>query len=55
MINGDGETTRDFTYVENVVSANILAALAASSGAMPGVYNIACSKPMFPLTPCTKR
>ncbi|MFZ3072178.1 MAG: SDR family oxidoreductase [Thermodesulfobacteriota bacterium] len=45
-INGDGETTRDFTYVENVVSANILAALAAPSPSMPGVYNIACSKPV---------
>jgi len=49
VINGDGETTRDFTYVENVVQANILAALAApslSADDMPRVYNIACSKPV---------
>lgn len=41
-IYGDGETSRDFTYVENVVDAN-MAALEAP--AAPGnVYNIACGE-----------
>jgi UDP-N-acetylglucosamine 4-epimerase len=39
-INGDGETSRDFCYVDNAVQANLLAALAPeeSTGA---VYNVA--------------
>ena len=40
-INGDGETSRDFCYVENVVQANLLAALASDSAARNQVYNIA--------------
>jgi nucleoside-diphosphate-sugar epimerase len=41
VIFGDGEQSRDFTYIDNVVDAN-LAAL--SSPAAPGhVYNIACN------------
>ncbi|MEI8055710.1 MAG: SDR family oxidoreductase [bacterium] len=40
-INGDGETTRDFCYVENVIQANLLAALADNSDAVNTVYNIA--------------
>jgi UDP-glucose 4-epimerase len=40
MIFGDGETSRDFTYIENVVQANMLAAKAPSSSA-GRVYNIA--------------
>jgi UDP-N-acetylglucosamine 4-epimerase len=39
-INGDGETSRDFCYVDNVVQANLLAALAASEAANQ-VYNVA--------------
>ena len=38
-IHGDGETTRDFCYVDNVVQANLLAATAA--GATGRVYNVA--------------
>lgn len=42
---GDGTTSRDFTYVENVVQANLLAAL--YSPTMPGeVFNIACGERM---------
>jgi UDP-N-acetylglucosamine 4-epimerase len=40
VINGDGETSRDFTYIENVVQMNILAA-AAPSEAKAQVYNTA--------------
>jgi UDP-N-acetylglucosamine 4-epimerase len=40
VINGDGETTRDFCYVANVVQANILAAL-AEPDARNEVYNVA--------------
>ena len=38
-IYGDGETSRDFSYVDNVVQANLLAAV---SGIPKGVFNIAC-------------
>jgi UDP-N-acetylglucosamine/UDP-N-acetylgalactosamine 4-epimerase len=41
VINGDGETTRDFCYVENAVQANLLAACAAGPGATGEVYNVA--------------
>lgn len=37
VIFGDGEQTRDFVYVKDVVRANIL----ASEAGVPGVYNIA--------------
>jgi nucleoside-diphosphate-sugar epimerase len=40
VIHGDGEQTRDFTYVENVVSANLLA-LHAAPLCFGRVYNIA--------------
>lgn len=43
IIFGDGETTRDFTFVDNVVDANIAAALAPKS-ACAEVYNIACGQ-----------
>ncbi|HOE57673.1 MAG TPA: SDR family oxidoreductase [Bacillota bacterium] len=39
VINGDGEQSRDFTYVENVVDAN-LAACAAEREAFGEVFNI---------------
>ena len=40
-INGDGETTRDFCYVDNAVQANLLAALTDDPAAINQVYNIA--------------
>lgn len=40
FINGDGETTRDFCHVANVVQANLLAATAPTD-ALNQVYNIA--------------
>jgi nucleoside-diphosphate-sugar epimerase len=39
-IHGDGEQSRDFTYIANVVDANLLACEAPVSGGR--VYNIAC-------------
>ena len=41
FINGDGETARDFCYVDNVVQANLLAALVDDPAAINRVYNIA--------------
>lgn len=41
VIHGDGETTRDFCHVENVVQANLLAALATGSDARGQVFNVA--------------
>jgi len=43
VIHGDGLQARDFTYVANVVSANLLAATAAA-GVDGEVFNIACGK-----------
>lgn len=40
-INGDGETSRDFCYVENAVQANLLAAVAEDPAALNQVYNVA--------------
>ncbi len=40
FINGDGETSRDFCYIENTVQANILAAV-ANDAAKNQVYNVA--------------
>ena len=40
-INGDGETARDFCYIENVVQANILAATSTNPESANQVYNVA--------------
>jgi UDP-N-acetylglucosamine 4-epimerase len=40
-INGDGETSRDFCFVANVVQANLLAATTGNAEAVNQVYNIA--------------
>ena len=40
-INGDGETSRDFCYIDNTVQANLLAAAAQSADARNQVYNVA--------------
>jgi UDP-N-acetylglucosamine/UDP-N-acetylgalactosamine 4-epimerase len=40
-INGDGETSRDFCFIDNVVQVNLLAALAEGQGAVNQVYNVA--------------
>jgi UDP-N-acetylglucosamine 4-epimerase len=41
IVNGDGETSRDFCYVDNAVQANLLAALAEEPAAINQVYNVA--------------
>jgi UDP-N-acetylglucosamine 4-epimerase len=41
-INGDGSTSRDFTYVDNAVQANLLALFTENTDAVNQVYNIAC-------------
>lgn len=40
-INGDGETSRDFCYIDNTVQANLLAAVADDESAINQVYNVA--------------
>ena len=40
-INGDGETSRDFCYIDNAVQANLLSAVATNDDAVDEVYNVA--------------
>jgi UDP-N-acetylglucosamine 4-epimerase len=40
-INGDGETSRDFCYIENAIQANLLAATTDDPEAQNQVYNVA--------------
>jgi len=40
-INGDGETSRDFCYIDNTIQANLLAATATNDEATNQVYNVA--------------
>ncbi len=41
LINGDGTVSRDFTYIDNVVQANNLAAVTHNKEALNQVYNVA--------------
>ena len=41
VINGDGSTSRDFSYIDNVVQANLLAATTEREDAINQVYNVA--------------
>ena len=43
-INGDGMHSRDFTYVDNAVEANILSLFTTNKEAVNQVYNIACGE-----------
>jgi nucleoside-diphosphate-sugar epimerase len=43
-VHGDGEQSRDFCYVDNVVSANLLACTAPPEKAAGKVFNIACGQ-----------
>ncbi len=44
VINGDGETSRDFCYIANVVQANLLAAMTVNPEAIGHVYNVAAGR-----------
>jgi UDP-N-acetylglucosamine 4-epimerase len=41
VINGDGTYSRDFTYIDNVIQANINAAIVTNRAALNQVYNVA--------------
>lgn len=41
VINGDGSNTRDFTYIDNVIQTNHLAAVVTDRKALNQVYNVA--------------
>ena len=41
QINGDGETSRDFCFIDNAVQANILAATTQNKDSLNQVYNVA--------------
>nr|WP_306441015.1 SDR family oxidoreductase [Methyloversatilis sp. XJ19-13] len=43
-INGDGESSRDFCYIDNTVQANLLAALTTRADAVNTVYNVAAHR-----------
>lgn len=43
-INGDGETSRDFCFIENCVQANILAACSLNPEVAGQVFNVACGE-----------
>ena len=40
-INGDGDTSRDFCYVDNAIQINILAAMSSNEESINQVYNVA--------------
>ncbi len=43
-INGDGEQTRDFTFVDNAVQVNVKGMLTGNAEALNKVYNVAVGK-----------
>ena len=44
VVNGDGEYSRDFTYIDNVVQMNMLALTTENPEAVNQVYNTACGE-----------
>ena len=44
VINGDGNYSRDFTYIDNVIQANLLSLVTTNKKAVNKVYNVACGK-----------
>lgn len=43
-INGDGSFSRDYTYIDNAVQANILSLFVSDDKALNQIYNIACGE-----------
>ncbi len=43
-VNGDGETSRDFCYVDNVCQINLLAAVTEDANAYNQIYNVAVNE-----------
>jgi UDP-N-acetylglucosamine/UDP-N-acetylgalactosamine 4-epimerase len=43
-LNGDGEMTRDFTFVENVVQMNVRAMCSENPDALNQIYNVGCNE-----------
>jgi len=41
IINGDGNNSRDFTYIDNVIQANLLSLVTTDENAINTVYNVA--------------
>lgn len=41
---GDGQTSRDFCYIENVLQMNVLAATCEDPAALNRIYNVACGQ-----------
>lgn len=44
IINGDGSHSRDFTYIDNIIQINQLAAITSNPQAINTVYNVACGE-----------
>lgn len=44
IINGDGEQTRDFTYVKNAVKANVLGLAVSDESVFGKAFNVACGE-----------
>lgn len=44
FINGDGTYSRDFTYIDNAVQANVLSLFTENPKAVNQIYNVACGE-----------
>lgn len=44
LIHGNGENSRDFTFIENAVQSNLLALFSDNPAALNQIYNIACGE-----------
>ena len=44
VINGDGNFSRDFTYIDNAIEANLLSLFTEDSKAVNQIYNVACGQ-----------